>query len=111
MIDEILKCVEEIEGSLTNIILDIDNNDCDSDTEQEISKLEGQLEGIKELLEDYGCDNCSDLGERINGLEGELDTLEKSNPNLDSLVDKMKFDCFMENHNKFNLEEFQQLMQ
>ena len=61
--------------------------------------------------DDYECDNCSDLETSIVNLEEELDKLENVNLDLDTLVDEMKFECFVENHNKFSLKEFQQLMQ
>ena len=47
---EILECIEEVEGNLLLITLDIDNNDTDKSTQDEISQLENQLENIKKIL-------------------------------------------------------------
>ena len=47
---KILECIQEIEGNLLCITLDIDNKEIDKSTEDEICQLENQLENIKKIL-------------------------------------------------------------
>ncbi len=55
------------------------------------------------------CEECEGKGDEIRGLEEKI--MEMETMGTGKLVDEMKMECFIENHHKFSLTDFQNLMQ
>lgn len=57
------------------------------------------------------CGECQERDDRIYDLEERVSDLEEHEVDTTRLIDKMKLDCFIKNHQKFSLEHFTKLME
>ena len=75
------------------------------------NEIKEKYEEIKELKE-----QIEKLEVKIDNLEQQVEGLKELNEELENggmnlLIDTMKYECFVENHHKFTIDEFQKLME